>query len=79
MKCKDCKYWDFQCPKDPPDTIDDGGWCRRNAPPASVTHGDPNHANNSVAAVWPWTDETDWCGEFKPKEKEYKPGPGAHA
>jgi len=72
-KCEDCKWWDFQCPKEQPGSVYDSGWCRRNAPLASNVKGEPHHADNAVNAIWPWTDSVDWCGEFREKSiKEHE-------
>ena len=56
MKCEDCKYWDEQT-KDP-EAKEHYGFCKRYAPRV-----------NENKENWAYTDNIDWCGEFKPKEK----------
>ncbi len=53
--CKNCKYWNFQ--------KEEGvGECRRN-PPATFF----DQEEGAAFALWPYTDDTDWCGEFSRK------------
>lgn len=55
-RCDNCRFWD----KD--------GRCHRHAPPANT----PVAADHQSVlwygdvAVWPKTDQNDWCGEFQP-------------
>lgn len=57
-RCEDCRFWDAssQAAAAEPDTT---GACRR-APP----HVD----DRTGLAMWPYTEDTDWCGEFREKD-----------
>ena len=61
--CKDCRYWGD-------DVIDNNynvliSRCRRRSP----TFANAEEYDSSVGPVsrydWPWTCETDWCGEWE--------------
>ena len=52
-RCKDCKFWQRT-------TDCQSGYCRRNPPVYNI---------NIQHGAWPSTGESDWCGEFKPKNK----------
>lgn len=54
FRCEDCKWWDnsTQLTNSQPDTT---GLCRVGPPVAD----ERNHQ-----AVWPFTEDTDWCGSF---------------
>ena len=55
--CEDCRFWDnsTQSGSAQPDTT---GLCRRKAPRVNKFTG---------MAFWPFTEDTDWCGEFQPE------------
>lgn len=54
-RCETCSWWDTsaQSPNAEPDTT---GLCRQRPPRADKRLG---------TAVWPFTSDTDWCGEYK--------------
>lgn len=49
--CENCRWWDTSLAD--PDTH---GLCRINPPVADERNGH---------AVWPFTEDTDWCGRFE--------------
>lgn len=53
-RCEDCRYWDnsTQSRDAQPDTT---GLCRRQPPTPAPFTG---------LAVWPFTEDTDWCANF---------------
>jgi hypothetical protein len=55
--CKTCRWWWLY--GEPADE-DRKGECRRNAPLPVIDDGKHNQA------LWPSTDNGDWCGEHKP-------------
>ena len=59
--CEECKFWDTAV-KMAGDDQDLTGLCRRHAPvPITSRNG---------AGEWPFTEDSDWCGEYQPKETE---------
>lgn len=63
--CESCLFWEQH----------DGprGVCRRHAPTPLMRVGIPYDATRNADwrdAVWPTTDEGDWCGEYRPVEKD---------
>ena len=62
MKCQDCLYWQQSSKQR------EEGACRRNAPRAKHVERDwPEDALCLIA--WPRTKASDWCGEFKKRDK----------
>ena len=55
--CHDCQYWDGDGSPQPHQ-----GTCHRYAP--QPVAGEPQRTEIS----WPITYESDWCGEFTPKD-----------
>jgi hypothetical protein len=53
--CATCAWWDAN-------DAGDAGFCRRYAPRPTVGH------LGSIASDWPVTEDTDWCGEYGPRE-----------
>jgi hypothetical protein len=55
LRCMHCRYWDNSVVlgDKPPDAL--GGICRREAPRFNEITG---------GAMWPFTKNTDWCGEL---------------
>ena len=62
MDCETCKWWQDISEGDPDGPV---GRCRRNAPVAEVGEEDSDVAYWD--AQWPFTDKSDWCGEFTEK------------
>lgn len=63
-RCEDCVYW-FGNP--------DSSWryCRRNPPTVHYNQiWDNGKYVPETGHSWPATYRTDWCGEFKPREKD---------
>ena len=67
MKCEDCKYWDkdenraYYAP------------CRRRSPQLTQvqTNGKESENENLIdKGFWPFTYQSDWCGEFEAKIKD---------
>jgi len=57
IRCDLCLYWDnSSCLEANPDT----GMCRRFP---------PGFDDRTGQAVWPFTEDADWCGKFAPKAK----------
>lgn len=54
-RCEDCKFWDNSTTHR--DAPDDTGLCRQGAPTTNIYTG---------MAVWPFTEDVDWCGAFVP-------------
>ncbi len=70
-RCETCKFWDWLGNEPEPET--DKGLCRRLPPviPPTATalvewHGPGDIPYGSLAAVYPITDQDDWCGEWQP-------------
>lgn len=63
MTCEECFYWDSstQLRDADPDTT---GQCRKRAPSMDTTYGSPQ------VAMWPITEDADWCGEFRAKVEQ---------
>jgi hypothetical protein len=79
-KCEDCKYWKKNKNNlhDLRRTYNDEsflGFCRRTLPKGVQYTSDENeiaagNPQGQYYAHWPETKETDWCGEFQPKENK---------
>ena len=68
-KCKDCKWWDIE--KDEKTHI---APCRKNAPiGCSLEVDNPWECDNWSASIycWPFTYESDWCGEFMRRKAKH--------
>ena len=81
MHCKDCRFWlaeGFSAEAIADDVESELGDCRRHAPqPVLGYFGDDGEARE-LAAYWPLTLATEWCGEFEAKQ-QLQPGVfGAH-
>jgi hypothetical protein len=65
-RCERCLFWDSSASAD----VDyDTGQCRRMP---------PGFDDRTSLAVWPFTEDTDWCGEFKADPDfvdEHEPAP----
>lgn len=61
--CENCRFWATNN-----DTV---GECRRNNPVPIVSGGVTSTSPYVMdrAAMWPFTRETDWCGEHTPVEQ----------
>lgn len=60
--CATCRHWCHEG-----DDVAPVGECRRHAP--ALTVGQVLHSGtNAAAAVWPATEEADWCGEYEAQE-----------
>jgi len=55
-KCENCRWWDTSTSLA---ADEDKSPCRVHAPVAD---------DRSGVARWPFTDASDWCGEFEPEE-----------
>lgn len=55
-QCSQCAYWERLPPER--DMEDDAGLCRRYPPVVLLDNSDP-------FTIWPLTDETDMCGEYR--------------
>jgi len=53
--CSACRYWEKWAKP--------GGECRRNSPQAALLHVDIDDTEH--LAIWPGTDDADWCGEWE--------------
>lgn len=55
MRCENCKWWDTssQAASAQEDTT---GLCRRKSP--------REFDQRTGMAIWPYTEDTDWCGEY---------------
>ena len=65
MRCDQCRWWK---------AIDDGdevtcGTCHRNAPRPKY-RPDTDEGYQQFNADWPWTNPSDWCGEFAAKDEK---------
>ena len=56
--CKTCRYWQKWAKP--------GGECKRNSPQAVLLHVDIDDTEHF--AVWPGTDDADWCGEWEARQ-----------
>lgn len=65
MECKTCKYWH---PGD-----EKNGSCRFTAPTINGSLFRHNEEIWDGGGVWPWTFDTDWCGEYREFDKAYWP------
>jgi hypothetical protein len=71
MKCQDCLYWQIS------DHTRDEGACRRNAPRPRHVERELTYAQQPQSwtedglswIAWPCTRVSDWCGEFKKRDK----------
>jgi len=70
MKCEDCKFWDDT----PGDLENNIGWCRIKSPVitwAFCAIQDTQFTADMIEnmwetkAIWPETENDDWCGEFQ--------------
>jgi hypothetical protein len=61
-RCADCRKWDY--------TANNFGFCRANAPVASVV---PEGKQGGWALCWPSTGIDDWCMEFESGVVEIEP------
>lgn len=71
MTCKTCRFWSFDrhLAKPEPDGSAAVGLCRRRSPSPRCLHGDGVDGDGQVlAAIWPETNDNDWCGEWNPTE-----------
>jgi hypothetical protein len=55
--CENCKFWEEIDPDDVP-----SGYCQR-FPPQVLGRGE----DGQLDIVFPWTNDKDWCGEFRRK------------
>jgi hypothetical protein len=67
-RCDTCRFWSNQ--------DDDGtGLCRRNPPKAASTPEQQSIVEEwtedgwAMMGFWPWTSDSDWCGEWQPSEE----------
>lgn len=58
IECGDCRFWRHSSSTPSAEY----GECRRNAPQATL------HFSGANRTYWPETADSDWCGEFQPKE-----------
>lgn len=58
--CASCSYWDQKEEEYPI------GKCRRHAPTPVL---EVFTGEDCDSALWPWTEETEWCGEHRPAVK----------
>lgn len=66
--CETCKFWDNSTSSSfAAERGEESGQCRR---------GVPGHDSRTGMAVWPFTVENDWCGEFKPTDATKPKGDG---
>jgi hypothetical protein len=56
--CKTCRYWQKWAKP--------GGECKRNSPQAVLLHVDVDDTEHF--AIWPGTDDADWCGEWEARQ-----------
>jgi hypothetical protein len=65
-KCKNCRWWEEFGKSSDNQPL---GRCRVRSPRLAVGQVMPVRDVGQVAleALWPWTDDKDWCGEFQPK------------
>ena len=56
--CASCRYWQKWAKP--------GGECKRNSPQAVLLHVDIDDTEHF--AVWPGTDDADWCGEWEARQ-----------
>lgn len=64
--CPSCMYWDNTDSQEAPI-----GRCRRYAPrPTSIIFAQDEEGDS---AVWPYTEETEWCGEHHPAPRVTRP------
>lgn len=54
ITCSNCRYWDNSSSSSLTDA--ETGKCRRSS---------PGFDSRTGIAVWPFTEETDWCGESR--------------
>jgi hypothetical protein len=54
--CEDCRFWDTSTQHGNAES-DTTGLCRKRAPRINKITG---------MAWWPFTEDTDWCGEYAP-------------
>lgn len=62
--CKKCEWWELNSGAADPNESDIGH-CHKKAPHCKITED-----QCSPCAVWPVTEECDWCGKFKEKVNE---------
>lgn len=64
-RCENCRYWDpsSQLTDAQPDTT---GRCCYRPPYVDVARG---------LSLWPYTEDTDWCGSHKYEQAALKPTP----
>ena len=58
-RCEDCKYWDEVLPNEL-------GFCKINPP--TVNPAEPIELKRYLTPIWPPTEASDWCGQFKKRE-----------
>jgi hypothetical protein len=46
------------------------GICRRQPPQVVVLNETPETDGTETEAFWPTFDDTDWCGEWRPKRED---------
>jgi hypothetical protein len=64
--CKDCRFWQRGFPQKA------AGRCRRNPPvivDSLVRRDDYGRDDVTDATMFPITDEADWCGEYRHKDR----------
>lgn len=70
MRCDECRFWSF---------VDESiGECRRHAPLHLLAELERReNGTPKEAAVWPHTDNSEWCGEFQDKSMSASASPVA--
>lgn len=67
-RCEACRWWEDADPEEILDRDDDLGWCRRHAPAPLVVIGCRDDGIASSEVVWPFTERTDFCGEWQARK-----------
>ncbi len=63
--CRQCYFWEHQVFSNADTYDDEYGLCRRNAPQARWVVDVAKASEHGLEAVFPRTEESDWCGEYK--------------
>jgi hypothetical protein len=71
-RCPGCGYFEQYYPMSK--APDETGYCRRYAPRSRVyrprlADEDAGDGDYLQFPIWPWVTPTDWCGEWRPRDK----------
>ena len=59
--CETCRFWEEDTRK----VTEYDGYCRFKPPVVMIDDSDSD-SDSECFTVWPGTENTDWCGEYRP-------------